>query len=124
MAMETCITMYFRRSTIHIRKKTLSDIGYPEYIHLLINEKEKQMFIQQCERDRDAFRINYVLNRDGINKRFYISDKPFLQYLALLIGIPKDSESLFFAGTLLEDGKTVFVDLTKHQIIPYVNGEI
>lgn len=124
MAMETGITIYFRRSTIHIRKKTLLDIGYPEYIHLLLNEKEKQMFIQRCERDRDAFKINYVMDRDGINKRFYISDKPFLKYLALLIGISKDSESLLYAGTLLEDGKTVFVDLMKYQVIPYSNGEI
>ena len=67
--------------------------------------------------------MNYVLDKDGNDERCYICDKPFLQYLSLLINVSEDSNSLWFAGTLLEDGKTVFIDLTKYQIIPYGNSK-
>lgn len=79
MRFETGISMYFWDHRINIRKKALAILGNPQYIHLLINEKEKQLFIQRCEsRDNDTFSIEY---RDefGDLDYYYINAKNLMR---------------------------------------------
>lgn len=59
MAMETGVTMSFRSDRIHIRRKTIFDLGMPKYVHLLVNEKSKRMFIQSCGKEDDRV-VDYV----------------------------------------------------------------
>lgn len=115
MAMETGISLYFRSNRLNIRKKTMLDLGSPGYIHLIINEEMKWMFIQKCERDKDAFHVYY--SRKQSSSRFYINAKNFLKYLSRVIGVKEDSDSLRFSGSLMEDGKTVFINLVDYQVI-------
>jgi hypothetical protein len=93
----------------------------PKYIHVLINEDEKAVFIQKCEYDQDAFEVRFEhLKKDGSLLMYYkINAKPLLRYFARLLGVGFDSESFWFSGILLDDGVTVYVDLKKYQIIPY-----
>jgi len=118
MAIQAGVSLYFRDNRIHIRRKTIYDLGKPKYVHLLINEREKQMFIQSCEKDKDAFCLNYSAVDDDA-ERCYVNAKALLQYLASVIGVAYPSDSLWFAGTMLDDGKTVFIDMSSYQTIPY-----
>ena len=52
-------------------------------------------------------------------ERFYINAKSLLDYLAKVIGVSRQSDSLRYVGELLPDGKTVYIDLTHYEIIPY-----
>lgn len=116
MPQETGITLLFRDERIYIRRGTMKQLGQPDNIHIHINEKEKRLFIQACEKDNDAFRVNYYL------AKYCICSKVLLRYLAAVIGVPFPSDSLNFSGVLLEDKQTVFIDLRKYTVIPY-NGE-
>lgn len=121
MALETGITLYFRDNRIHIRRKTIWDLENPSYVHLYINEKEKQMFIQSCDRDKDAFRVYYSKKEQDDTEsavRFYINAKRLLEYLAKVIGV-SGRESLWYSGELLEDEKTVYINLVDYRVIPY-----
>ena len=124
MQLETGISMYFWDSRISIRKKALQVLGNPSFIHLMINEKEKQLFIQRCEqRDNDTFQINY-LDDSGDIEYYYINAKNLMRYLAMLIGVPYPSNSLRFGGRVLDDGMTIYVDLKEYQEIPYEDKKI
>lgn len=189
MVNECGISLYFRNNRIHIRKGTIEVLNHPAYVHLFINEGKKQMFIQSCEKNKDAFRVYYkagverteesfeentVLHadndepeiscekskKDSLNngknsstieinpvmdktensnlssdsskkrsvgpkeiavrpERFYINAKSLLDYLSKIIGVDRQSESLRYYGELLPDGKTLYVDLTQYEVIPY-----
>ena len=116
------ITMYFRDDRLRLRYKTVLDLQYPQYIHLRINEKKQQLFIQKCEKDRNAFRLKYSDSPEqgkyGIEEHScFINDRRFMRYLSHVIGVPEDSPSLRFRGALMEDGRTIFIDLTKYEEI-------
>lgn len=119
MQLETGISMYFWDQRINIRKKALLDLGNPPFIHLMVNEKEKQLFVQRCEkRDNDTFSIEYH-EESGDRECYYIYAKNLMRYLASVVGVPFPSNSLRFGGQILDDGKTLFVDLKEYQEIPY-----
>ena len=102
-----------------MRYKTIEELKYPEYIHLRINEEKKHLFIEKCDRDMDAFRIEYRQAHEGKKVRdpsCYLNAKNFLEYMAGVIGVSKDSPSLRFRGKLMPDG-TVFVDLNQYEVI-------
>ena len=116
---ESGISTYFKGDRIRMRYKTIEDLKYPEYIHLRLNEEKKYLFLEKCERDMDAFRIEYRQATEGKKVRdpsCYINAKYFLEYMAGVIGVAKNSPSLRFKGQLLPDG-TVFVDLNHYEVI-------
>ena len=118
MADEVGIGAYFNQGRIRIRYKTIKDLGYPEYIHLRLNEEKKYLFIEGCEQDMDAFHIRYAQDQDGkkvTEPSCYINSKKFLEYLADVIGVSADSPSLRFAGRIMPDG-TVFIDLNRYML--------
>ncbi len=112
------LAIYFHDERIRIFNKTIEDLGYPKYIHLFINEADKQLFIRSSvKRDNDTFRVSYT--ELGNERRYRISSKWFVKYLASVIGVPFPSESLWFEGNLLQDGETVLIDLSKYHITEY-----
>ena len=121
MRIKSGISVYFNGDKIRIRYKTIEELDYPEYIHLRINEEKKHLFIEKCERDMDAFRIEYQQVLDGRKVKdpsCYIHAKNFLKYMAGVIGVPKDSPSLHFEGRSMPDG-TIFIDLNSYEVIEY-----
>jgi hypothetical protein len=119
--METGVTLNFRDNRMHILRRTIYDLGKPRYIHLRIDEKNRRMFIQACEKDRDAFPVDYD---DGDRaERCYIYAKPLLRYLAGVVGVSRASDSLRFSGALLPEEHTVFIDLNRYRKIPYLPAE-
>ena len=123
MAMESGITVNFSNNEINIRTKTLKDLRSPRFVHIFINEKERQLLIQRCdERDNDAFPIDYAAVE--IDKKCRFKAKPLVIYLANVIGVEYPSQTLRFCGNLLEDGNTVLIDLDDHQFLPYPDRRI
>lgn len=121
MRIKSGISVYFNGDKIRIRYKTIEELDYPEYIHLRINEEKKHLFIEKCGRDMDAFRIEYQQVLDGRKVKdpsCYIHAKSFLEYMAGVIGVSKDSPSLRFEGRPMPDG-TVFIDLNRYEVIEY-----
>ena len=106
----------------------MEQLGCPDYIHLLINEEKKQLFIEKCEKDLDSFHIVYHMrpqeSGEGQNVRAvmttscYINAKRLLRYMAGIINVPVDSPSLRFEGQIMPDGR-IFIDLSKYTVIPY-----
>lgn len=161
MVNECGISLYFRDNRIHIWKKTIDALKSPGYVCLFINEARKQLFIQSCKKNKDAFRVYY---KSGSHKekgqnmaytvqgslpsmalsdiaeessvpqeyehgsarpeRFYINAKPLLDYLARLIGVERESESLRYYGQLLPDEKTIYINLVNYEIITYSDTDI
>lgn len=113
------ITFRFSSDRICIWKNTVSNLGKPDYIHLLINEPEKQMFIQTCERDKDAFRLYYTKGKSGREAEFHVNAKTLLKYLASVVGVDYNGPSVRFDGVLLEDGKTVYINLREYELLEY-----
>lgn len=119
--MESGISIYFSQNRIRLRYKTIEDLDYPEFIHLRINEAKKHLFIEKCEWDMDAFRIEYRKQLDGKkvkDQSCHINAKKYLEYMATVIGVPMDSPSLRFVGRPVRTG-IVFVDLNHYKVIEY-----
>ena len=77
-----------------------------------MDEKEKRLFIQSCEHDRDAFKVDWLRVYQCRKKiRYRIFAKPLLRYLAKVVGVTFDSDSLWFAGEIMNDSKTIYVNL-------------
>ena len=53
------LAFYFRDKRINIGKKTMEAIGMPDYVHLLLDRREKWLFVKGCEKDNDAFNVYY-----------------------------------------------------------------
>lgn len=70
MVNECGISLYFRNNRIHIRKGTIEVLNHPAYVHLFINEGKKQMFIQSCEKNKDAFRVYYKARVERTEESF------------------------------------------------------
>ena len=122
------VSMYFRDNRLRLHYRTILDLQYPQYIHLRINEEKKQLFIQKCEKDRNAFRLIYNAGRKqgkcGIDEySCHINDKRFLRYLSHVVGVPVDSPSLRFRGAMMNDGRTVYIDLTSYEQINLLTDE-
>ena len=115
------MTLNFRDNRMHILRKTIYDLGKPRHIHLRIDEKNRRMFIQACEKDRDAFRVDY--DDDDRAERCYIYAKPLIRYLAGVVGVSRASDSLRFSGMLLPEEHTVLIDLNRYRKIPYLPAE-
>ena len=114
------ISIYFRYRIMNIHRGAINAIGKPKYIHLLINRQEKKMFIQGCEQDRDAFKVYYAFSGKNHNvDQCHIRSRWFIEYFADMLGVAYDSESLCFSGILLEDGRTIQIDLNQYEVIAY-----
>ena len=129
--MKAGISFYFRDDKVRMRIGTMEQLGCPDYIHLLINEEKKQLFIEKCGKDLDSFHIVYHMRpqesvegsepqnmRAVMNKSCYINSKRLMRYLAGVINVPVDSPSLRFEGQIMPDGR-IFIDLSKYTVIPY-----
>ena len=78
------------------------------------------MFIQSCEQNKDAFKVYYAFSERNHNvDQCHIRSRWFVEYFADMLGVAYDSESLCFSGSLMEDGKTVEIDLNRYEIISY-----
>ncbi len=112
------IGIYFFDDRIRIFSKTMEDLKYPKYIHLLIMRKEKLLLIRGCEkRDNDTFKV--MKRQDGGEWRYRISSKAFVIYLASLIGVPYPSDSLWLQEAIKKDENTVLINLSNYQVLPY-----
>ena len=114
--------IYFYDDRIRLFGKTMEDLGYPKYIHLLLMKEEKLLLIEGCDkRDNDTFKVSK--RKDEGEWRYRISCKAFVKYLALLIGVPYPSESLWFQESIKRDEKTVIINLNKYQVLPYYSQQ-
>ena len=112
------IAIYFFDDRIRISDRTMEELGSPKYIHLLVNRKEKHLFIRASEkRDNDTFKVVRHKEHNGWCYRIY--SKGFVKFLAYLIGVPYPSDSVWYDLKMLDDGMTASVDLNKYHIIPY-----
>lgn len=114
MGTEVGMSIYFRANRIRFRNKLIQELGNPTYIHLFIDGKDKIMYVQTCDRDKDAFKMYY--REDSNSENFYINAKVLMQYLAKVIGVPKDSVSLRFEGILLDE-HTIMIALDEYEPI-------
>src|SRR5690554_6328835 len=97
MVMESGITVNFSSNEINIRTKTLKDLRSFWFVHIFINEKERNLLIRRCEeRDDDAFPIDYAAVE--IDKKCRFKAKPLVIYLASVIGLPYPAKTLRFYG--------------------------
>ncbi len=116
----TGISIYFYDGRIRFHKGSMQDLGQPPYIHLFLNKEDKKLLIRGSEvRDNNAFKVSY--RKTNGEWRYQINCLQFVKHLAGIIGVEYPSESLLFDGVLLNDKKTVLVDLSKYTKIPYNN---
>ena len=112
------LAFYFRYNKIYIGKKTMAALGMPQYVHLLVDRKEKWLFVKACKRDKDAFNV-YYSPVDGDEIRYTINEKPLLLWFSRIIGLDKDSQSIRFEGNFMEEENAVFFDMNKYTFITY-----
>ena len=97
-----------------------SCLDYPKYIHILIDAKNRHLFIKRAEtKDNDTFKIIY--SQLGTERRYRISSRWFVKHLASLIGVDFPSNSLWFKGYYLEEDKTVLIDLKQFHVTEYIS---
>ena len=113
------ISFLFNSDRINIWRETVENLGMPQYIHLLINEQEKKMFIQTCDHDKDASRLYYTRGKTGRKAQFHVIAKQLMKYLAVLCETDYNGPSIRFDGVLLEDGHTIYYNLLEYEIIEF-----
>ena len=114
------MAIYFYDERIRLCNEMMACLDYPKYIHILIDENNKHLFIKLAEtRDNDTFRIVY--SQFGTERRYRISSKWFVKRLAALIGVKFPSNSIWFEGYYLEKNKSVFIDLKNFHITEYIS---
>ena len=113
MSTEIGLSISFRWSRIRFRTALIECIGNPEYIHLLVDARNKLLYIQSCERDKDAFKVYFrACKRDAA---FYIRGKSLMQNIAKLIGVDGES-TLRYAGTQIDES-TIVIYLNAYEEI-------
>ena len=116
MAAEVGVSIYFRDDAINVKRLSLMDIGTPKYIHLLLDKNKKLLYIQACEKDKNAF----LIQKSDMDKRFMIICKRFVRYLASVIGVKYDtSNSLKFQDCVQIDAFTLRIDLRHYEEVQY-----
>ena len=118
------LAFYFRDKRINIGKKTMEAIGMPDYVHLLLDRREKWLFVKGCEKDNDAFNVYYTTGENSDILRYYINGKALLEKLAVMIGAEKESESIRFNGRYIEEDDAVFFNLNEYTVIPYESESV
>ena len=116
------MAVYFYDERICLWKETIDYLNYPKYIHLLLDEKNKLLFIKPADkRDNDTFRIIY--SQFDEDNRYRISSKQFVKKLASIIGVDFPSNSLWFEGYYLKEEHSVLINLSRYHITEYRNDE-
>ena len=112
---------YFQKKEVYIGKWTMEALGMPEYLQIFVNEKDKCLFLKGCEKDLDAaaIKINYK-KREGVQYYHFISTK-FLRWMAELLGMRMNSESISFSGQFVDGEDMVYFDLMKYRIVQPVS---
>lgn len=82
-----------------------------------MNGQNNRVMQRQLEENTDV--VEAAMETVIRPERFYVNAKSLLDYLAKVIGVSRQSDSLRYIGELLPDGKTVYIDLTHYEIIPY-----
>lgn len=113
MSAEIGLSISFRWSRIRFRTQLIECIGNPEYIHLLIDRENKLLYVQACERDKDAFKVNF--QNDPSDAAFYIRGKRLMEYLARVIGL-RSEEAVRYVGAPF-DSDTVLIHLKNYEVI-------
>lgn len=112
------LAIYFFDDTIHVFEKTMEELQYPKHIHIFINSEAKLLYVRSSlKRDNNTFKVNR--KKENTEWRYRIFSKDFVKYLASLIGVHYPSNSIWLEGILMEDGKTVQIDLSNYHVIPY-----
>lgn len=112
MSAKIGMSLYFQKNCIRFRNGAISELGNPEYIHLFIDSRDKIMYIQSCNKDKNAFKLYY--REDKGEEKFYLYAKILMQYLATVIGVAPDSVSLRFSGVMLDE-QTVMIALDEYE---------
>ena len=110
---EIGLSISFRWNRIRFRNALIESIGNPEYIHLLINSTDRMLYIQACQRDKDAFKVYF--QNDPSDAAFYLRGKRLMQYIARLIGVDEDA-SVRYLGTQVDE-RTVVIALKEFEEI-------
>lgn len=113
MNAEIGLSISFRWNRIRFRTQLIECIGNPEYIHLLIDRENKLLYVQACERDKDAFKVYF--QNDPSDAAFYIRGKRLMQYLARVIGL-HSVDAVRYVGTPYDPG-TVLIKLKEYEVI-------
>ena len=113
------IGFYFREKTVYIGINTMEAIGMPKYVHCYVNEDDKCIFLEGCEKDLDAAKVRCQRNRVTGNLYYTLSAPGFLKWMADIMGIKPDSESVRMSGRYIEGENIVCYDLTDYDVIPY-----
>lgn len=82
-----------------------------------MNGQYVRALTQRAEENPDDEEMETVIRPE----RFYVNAKSLLDYLAKVIGVSRQSDSLRYVGELLPDGETVYIDLTRYEVIPHEN---
>lgn len=71
------LSFNIRRGRMLIYHSTIREIGDPEFIRFLFNNRDRKIAVQSCEAiDRDSFRVPKVI--PGERFQFDITSSPFL----------------------------------------------
>ena len=113
------LAFYFRYNRIYIGKKTMQVLGMPDYVHLLINEKEKWLFIKSCEKDKNAFNVYFTCGEDSDNMQYLINEKPLLKWLARIMGVEGMADTVQFSGLYIPDDEAVFFNMKRYSVMSH-----
>jgi len=113
MASECGFSIYFKSNRIRFRNSFIHAIGDPEFIHLFIDSKDHIMYIQACEKDKDAFEVYF--REEWSDSAFYLRGKILIEFIAKLIGAPDVASYRYDAVQVNE--KTMMVALDEYEVI-------
>ena len=84
------IGFYFREKSVYIGINTMEAIGMPKYVHCYVNEDDKCIFLEGCEKDLDAARVRCQRNRVTGYLYYTFSAPGFLKWMAENIVMRRD----------------------------------
>lgn len=104
------LTMTVMASRIRFNKATASALGYPAYVKVLVNEKNKQVALQACT-GREANAVKFSKPDGKQNSSVTVNNETLVETIGKFFTLKQAAEGEVFyqtaAGELDESGKVV-----------------
>ena len=113
------ISVDLKKYRLRIHKTTLSLLGMPKYVHLLVSPESKMVAIRGAEnKSRDSHRVN--LDALPSDNSYELYSKHFIESLcALIVGLDTSFNYRFTGEFLSDENAAVFSLNTIQKIEPW-----
>lgn len=101
-----------RERTITFSKSSVEELGFPAFVLMYVNRKERKVAFRASENTPDSIAF-YKKPKEGLPVLVRISDKKKASMLAEIAGVEASDKGIRFYGEFFRDEKIICFDLSE-----------